>query len=70
MPSTLTAPAIKDKFTVRRYSQYKLGHAPMSHDKKADKHFPTEAEAEVYANKADSGISGDTRYRYEVVPKA
>jgi hypothetical protein len=69
MPPTTPTPVPADKFTVQRWSQYKLGRAPMAHDRSADKHFPTQAAAQLYADTADSGISGDTRYRYKVVER-
>jgi len=54
-------------FTVQRWWQYKLGNAPMSHDKHWDKTFEDRKDAEHLALTADSGISGDTRYRYKIV---
>ncbi len=55
-------------WVVQRWSQYKLGSAPFAHDENADKPFTSEEEALDYERKADSGIGGDTRYRYVVVP--
>ena len=39
----------------------------MSHDKHWDKTFEDRKDAEHLALTADSGISGDTRYRYKIV---
>lgn len=55
------------KFTIQRFSQYKLGNAPFKYDDWADSVFFSKEEAERYSNTADSGINGDTRYRYEII---
>ena len=52
------------KYIVERWSQYKLATGQMSHDKDANKEFNRKEDAEEYMRTADSGISGDTRYRY------
>jgi hypothetical protein len=53
---------------VQRWSQYKLGNADFTHDVDADIMFTSEESAEAYVLKANSGASGDTRHRYEIVP--
>lgn len=60
---------MKTQFIVQRWSQYKLGDSPLKHDEDADETFDTEEEAHIYAQTADSGFWGDTRYRYEIVVK-
>jgi len=57
------------KYAVQQLSQYKLGNAPFSKSGKPV-FFETKQEAELYALKADSGISGDTRFRYEITKLA
>lgn len=54
------------KYTVQRWSQYKLGGG-FHHDKYSDAKFDDFKKAEDYALSADSGISGDTRYRYKII---
>jgi hypothetical protein len=56
------------KFVVQRWSQYKRATGAMTHDKQADREFPVWDAAQSYANTADSGLSGDTRYRYTLLP--
>jgi hypothetical protein len=58
------------QWTVQRWSQYKLGNAPMEHEKDADRKFDTESRAQTHADTADSGINGDMRYRYKIIPPA
>jgi hypothetical protein len=57
----------KSTWTVQRWSQYKNSRAPFSHDSWVDKNFDSEEEAQKYSLEANSGIGGDTRYRYLVV---
>lgn len=61
---------MKTTYVVQRWSQYKLGNAPLAHDKNADKEFDTYEEAEHYSFQADGGFSSDTRYRYKIVNKS
>lgn len=53
---------------VRRWSQYKLGKSEFTLTPIHETRFHTEAEALEYARTADSGYSGDMRYRYEIIP--
>jgi hypothetical protein len=55
-------------WVVQRWSQYKLGRAPFSHDTYADHKCDSKEDAERYALTADGGYGGDMRYRYTVVP--
>ncbi len=74
METTQTPPAPDGislpKWIVQRWSQYQLGNAPFSHDTDADHEFDSEEKARHYASTADSGIGGDMRYRYSVVPSS
>ena len=54
---------------VERWSKYKLGNAAFSHDVHADMAFHTEAQAQEYMRTADSGLGGDTYYKYAVGPQ-
>lgn len=60
---------LEGQFTVQRWSQYRLRHAPMAHEPDMDRSFPTKAAADEHARTADSGDGGDMRYRYVVVPR-
>jgi hypothetical protein len=55
-------------WVVQRWSQYKLGRDPFNYCADADQRFKSEMEAMDYVLKADSGLGGDTRYRYVIIP--
>ena len=56
------------KWTVQKWGQYKLGNGPYYYCKGEDVLVDSQKEADDYWITADSGISGDTRYRYKVIP--
>ena len=53
---------------VQRWQQYKLGKSSFTHDVKNDFECDSQEDAERYAITADSGIEGDMRYRYKIIP--
>jgi hypothetical protein len=60
--------ACQVKWKVECWYQYKIGNGPFEHNPTRDVYFTTEEKANEYARNADSGFSGDTRFRYKVVP--
>ena len=56
------------EWVVQTWGQYKLGHSPFEHWADRDGKFNSEQEASDYAQAADSGFGGDTRYHYKIIP--
>lgn len=57
-----------ESVTVQKWKQPKIGNLPFTHNSEQDKTFSNRTLANEYIAKADSGICGDERFRYQIIP--